>query len=68
MRIPKEKLNEPCAMVFGGDADDGGRQCEEQAEILLPFLGGLAGHAMCLGCAALVAGELQKDLGLTLAR
>ena len=63
MRIPKEKLQEQCQVIFPKDLDgegllDGGRMCEEQAEIIIPLLE----HAVCLDCAALIVRELQKDL------
>ena len=67
MRITKEKLQEQCQVFIPGDDDgdgllSGGRRCEGQAEIVIPLLGDIGGHAVCLDCAAMIARELQTDL------
>lgn len=68
MRVPKGKLeSETCGIYFPGDGNgeghlDGGLRCQAPAEIVVPWLGGLGGIALCSACANMVVQEIQKDL------
>jgi hypothetical protein len=67
VRFPKEKIHDQCGVFIPGNDNgdtllEGGRRCEQPAEIVIPFLGTIGGLGVCLDCAAMIARELQKDL------